>query len=670
MRTCILIFICILFHSFHYGQTQSLQKLNYKLQKLEKIGDSLIAINGSKEALALYKHNLNIRLDKKNGTEAAVIFNKIGLIHYRNKDYKEAEYNYKMAIKNDTSSRSSAKMLYNVFLVKRKLNQPDSITYYLEKSLNKYKNIANTYSANNTYLTAGIIYKNRQQFDKALHYLVLAYKGFTDLKNDKKLANVSVTIGNVHNALKNYNQAIGYHHEALHLQKRINNQSGIARSYSNLANVYDNLELLDSAIINYNKALKYLNSNTNQYSIALSNLANTYQKQDNDLLARKNYSQAISTNIHLKDTTSLLYNYNGILGLELKANNLKASNNYLNKIEDLLKKNSDNLILLSYYDNQVEYHQKTKNYKRALHFQIKYSDLYKAIYNKEQTQLVQNIQSQFDYKQKENEILKLSLSNKDKQLELVKKNKALGSKDGALLILSVVIFISVIGFYAYIKQHKYKSQNAELEKLNAIYKGQETIKKRIARDLHDIITTNFDGLRLKILAIKKSTNPLELIDETTSELKNINRQIRIVSHRLSPLEMQMSHQKFTSVIKSRLSEFHLYGKVFVELEKQLPEVLNTLNLNIQNNFYGILLEILNNIEKHSHATTLNINHYIDKSQMLHFIFTDNGIGLDSNFVEGIGLLNIRQRCEIINGTCEIKKVDSGTQVSICFPLKN
>ena len=37
---------------------------------------------------------------------------------------------------------------------------------------------------------------------------------------------------------------------------------------------------------------------------------------------------------------------------------------------------------------------------------------------------------------------------------------------------------------------------------------------------------------------------------------------------------------------------------------------------------------------------------------------------------GIGLLNIKQRCEIIGGECHIKKTTNGTQVQIQFPLKN
>ena len=55
--------------------------------------------------------------------------------------------------------------------------------------------------------------------------------------------------------------------------------------------------------------------------------------------------------------------------------------------------------------------------------------------------------------------------------------------------------------------------------------------------------------------------------------------------------------------------------------------------------------------------------------MINLVFTDNGIGLPKNTSDGIGLLNIKQRSELLNGHCTIQTVDSGTKVTVTFPLK-
>ena len=54
---------------------------------------------------------------------------------------------------------------------------------------------------------------------------------------------------------------------------------------------------------------------------------------------------------------------------------------------------------------------------------------------------------------------------------------------------------------------------------------------------------------------------------------------------------------------------------------------------------------------------------------MHFLFDDNGIGIENNHKEGIGLLNIKQRVEIIEGKCKIEKTQTGTQVHVNFPIQ-
>ncbi len=634
-----------------------------------KKGDSLSKKKSYHEALQLYKNALVIALDAKLLDESALAYKKIGIIYYRKKEYVSSESAYHKSLRLDSLSKNAADVYYNLFLIKRKLNQQDSVLTYLNRSIQLYKSHKYDYSSYNTFLTAGIIYKNRQLYNKAIEHLIIAYKGFEKLENTKKMAAVSTTMGNVHYRLKNYKQALNQHYQSLTLEKKLQNKKGISRTYINIGNVYDDLQQQDSAIKNFKSALVYLKPKSKLYAKTVGNLGLFY-KQNNKLdLAKKHLELAVSTNTFLKDTTALLYNYNGLSSLYLKQHSLEKAQKYLTKIPSLLNANSDQLAELDYYQNKVQYLEKTSNYKKALAYQLKYSRLYEKIYNIKQTEIVQNIQAKFDQEKKENEILKLKLSNKNNQLLLAEKNKAIDRKNLFLIALLSIVLLIFILFYFFSQKQKVTQQQLKIEKLEAIYESQETIKKRIARDLHDIITTNFDGLRLKILALKKAQNPNELIDEVTNEIKNINGQIRTVSHRLSPLEKQITTQKFTNIIKARLSEFQLYSNIFVELENQLPEELNDIEISTKNNFYGIVLEILNNVEKHSHASKLVIKNWNDTNN-IHFTFTDNGIGISEKNTSGIGLLNIQQRCELIEGSFEIKKIASGTEAHIHFPLNS
>lgn len=638
-----------------------------EVDELIKMGDSLKDADKTK-ALSIFKKGLAIALDNAFDEETAVIYKKIGVLHHRDKNYKKAENNYKKGLLFDSISNTAADLNYNLSLIKAKYNQQDSLLFYLVKSLKLYESFKFDKAAHKAFLKASIIYKDRQFYDEALKYAIMAYEGFKTDENKQKLADACTSIGNIQNQIGNYNQALAYHFQALDMVRKVGGDFGKGICYTNIANVYDNLKVKDSAIANYKTALGYFEGQSTQYAVLLNNLAMAYKDIGDFKLAEKYFKTSINVNQSLKDTISLLYNYNGITSMYLEDNNLKQAGLYLDYANTLVPSVTDNRTKLGVFENKAEYYKKTKQYNIALGYQTKYINLYTDIYNSEQAKLVQDLQVKFDFQQKENKILALNLANKNAQLLLSDKNKSIYYRNLTLIILGIIILLVVLGYQYILQKQKTATQTAKIEKLEAIYKGQETIKKRIARDLHDIITTNFDGLRLKILALKRSTKLNDMVDGITEELKRMNQQIRTVSHRLYPLEMYIGKQQFTDIIKSRLSEFQLYGKVFVELKNQLPEVLNQLPLSAKNNFYGILLEVLNNVEKHALATKVSIDNQQDDNGNLHFIFEDNGIGIKRNHKEGIGLMNIKQRVELLEGNCTIKKTNTGTQVHINFPI--
>ncbi len=650
-----------------YSQSFSEENDRATVKQLIQQGDDLQKINKD-EALVLFKKGLAIALDNNYVEDAVVIYKKIGVIYHIKKSVSKAEYMYRKGLALDSTSKTAASLNFNMALLKDRSNEHDSTLFYIEKSIRLFENFETDNSSYKAFLQAAKVYKNQQSFEKALKYAIKAFKGFMEEENISKLADVNTTIGNIQNQMGNHHQALEYHYEALKMEKNLGSSLGKGICFNNIANVYDDLKVTDSAIVNYKRALGYFNEQGKQYAILLANLANTYRAIGEKSLSQRYFLEAILKKETLKDTSSLLYSYNGISSLFLEYNNLKEARQYLNKANQILPAVTDKRAILSTYENEAEYYKKSKRYEKALESEIQYSDLYKEIYDTEQTKIVQTLQNRFENEQRENEILSLNLANKNAQFLLAEKNQNIKIKNLVLVILGIIVLLITLVYRFFLQRQKTATQTAKFEKLDAIYQGQEIIKKRIARDLHDIITTNFDGLRLRVLALKRSSSLNQNVDSITKDLKKMNQQIRTVSHRLYPLEMYMGKQKFTDIIKSRLTEFQLYGKVFVELENQFPQILNTLPISTQNNIYGILLEVLNNVEKHSHATTLNVKNFRDTSGRFNIVFEDNGIGINNKHKEGIGIMNINQRVEMLEGHCKISKTEVGTKVHIDFPL--
>ena len=98
--------------------------------------------------------------------------------------------------------------------------------------------------------------------------------------------------------------------------------------------------------------------------------------------------------------------------------------------------------------------------------------------------------------------------------------------------------------------------------------------------------------------------------------------------------------------------------------------MDTLPIDKQSNLYGIILEVLDNISKHSKATLVTLKMKKDSFEKFYLIIQDNGIGFDPKKGKGIGLINIKQRTELLKGISNFKKADTGgTIFQLTFPLE-
>jgi two-component system NarL family sensor kinase len=523
-------------------------------------------------------------------------------------------------------------------------------------------------SSYNVFLSAGVIYKNRNRYNEALELLIIAYDGFQKTKNTVKLIRTLNVIASIQKRLREYKTASIYYKKALELTD--DNSNAKAALFNNLAICYKNLNIQDSVLYYYNKSLDFAQKSGSNYGKILCNLAIAHTTNGNYNIAEKKFTEAIFWNKKEADTTSLLYSFNGIMELFIKKNELTTAKLYLDSIKVHLPKVKDQSVFLDYLKHSSAFYEKNNDYKTALDFHKEYTDLFEKNYDKELAAIVLDLQSKFEYNESQRKIKKLSLSNFRNLEEIDNKNQKIESRNRLIIILCGVLLSFIGAYYIFIQKQKVRAQRAQIDKLESIFKGQEVIQKRIARDLHDIITSNFDGIRLKIIAVRASDNPDAILQTIIDELKHINDQIRMVSHRLMPLDSYLrGNNSFTEIIKARLSEFQLFHKIYVNLKQAIPEVLNTFKVEAQNNFYGITLEILSNVSKHSHATELQITNYLDNKNQLHFVFSDNGLGIQTQKKEGIGILSMRQRTQALNGTIEIEKIDSGTWIHLQIPLK-
>lgn len=211
-----------------------------------------------------------------------------------------------------------------------------------------------------------------------------------------------------------------------------------------------------------------------------------------------------------------------------------------------------------------------------------------------------------------------------------------------------------------------------------IIRLQEEERQRVSRELHDGINQLLVSVKYKLEnyvdRYKKTegsqyndiTNAVLFLDEAISE-------VRRISHDLRPTVLD--DLGLSAAIKNISRQFHDRNLIDVEIEGIDDEVLRRLPVDVETALYRIVQEALMNIEKHANATKVVINMtHTDINVTIRI--EDDGEGFDLQRAlrnpgssQGIGLRNMRERIELLQGTFFMHSEEGkGTFIEVDAPL--
>jgi len=198
-------------------------------------------------------------------------------------------------------------------------------------------------------------------------------------------------------------------------------------------------------------------------------------------------------------------------------------------------------------------------------------------------------------------------------------------------------------------------------------------RSRLARELHDSVTQTLYSASFFAeagLDMAEAGNMAQ-VKENLARLSQISQQalkeMRLLIYQLRP-EILESDGLFPA-IQQRLELVE--NKVGSIQARFTTNISSRLSRSLEDTLYWICVEALNNIVKHAHADTIELNLFAKENQVILTIL-DNGIGFDINRpsnAPGLGISNIRERVKKIGGSVEIKSaIKIGTSLTISCPL--
>jgi two-component system NarL family sensor kinase len=278
-----------------------------------------------------------------------------------------------------------------------------------------------------------------------------------------------------------------------------------------------------------------------------------------------------------------------------------------------------------------------KNYKSALESYEKYKTLKDSANEMLNSKVVQGLQLKYNVQKKEIELEK----EKSKTLVLEKKNQDERFIRYLTIFVSAIALILILGLVWVLYSRKVREKQ-ELFSQQLIEKIEED-RSRISMDLHDDIGQSLSMLKSKISTVKTENGSDEKALE--SELSRVIEQTREISRSLYP-----SYLEKIGLVRSvaSLTE-NVQSSTGIECSFDITDEVEGLPLNVKTHLYRILQECTNNTIKHSGATALKVS-ITEKNGEFIMVYQDNGSGLSSKQQKGLGILSMKERAKIINGT--------------------
>jgi len=431
-----------------------------------------------------------------------------------------------------------------------------------------------------------------------------------------------------------------YFYKALKVNKWTKDEIAYRNIIFSLAALYcsDELNHPDSAMYYYEKALVISKKHKNSYDICL-NLFN----QAHIFYTQKKYSKAINL---LKEAQRIPIN--------------KYVENIKSRIHEDLSKNYSAL----------------GDYPSAYQELKKYTETSNTEAFLKQTQLIQELQTKYDTKNKALENLRLKTKDKNNKLFIY-------------LIIGILVIVSFLGYLRinFLKKKKkiaeqeklieaQKLANAlkehELNEIDKLLEGQEKERLKIANDLHDNLGSLMATLKLNFQNLRRGnqTSPEEealLFDKTDALLEEAYQKIRGIAH--SKNAGVIANEGLLPAVMNMAKKVTVPGRLTVQV---VPFGLHErFDSSIEVSLFRMVQEILTNAIKHAGATEIII-HLTQHHDSLNIIIDDNGKGFIPNKTdknEGMGLTNIEKKVEQMGGTFNIDSTQGkGTSILIDIPL--
>lgn len=212
--------------------------------------------------------------------------------------------------------------------------------------------------------------------------------------------------------------------------------------------------------------------------------------------------------------------------------------------------------------------------------------------------------------------------------------------------------------------YKSKEDDSRIMAKRLLVNGLENERRRLSRELHDglgpYLTSLKHYIENNVKNELKKTEMKKIVDETISE-------IRLMSNALMPASIDDFGIGVT--LTNYIENLNKSTSINIEYEDLTKQEDSNISNHQGINLFRISQELINNSLKHAKAKNIRIT-LSEFDEFISLFYFDDGVGFDMSAVKlGSGIVNIKERVEICNGSILINALPGNTTFEIELPVE-
>ncbi len=582
----------------------------------------------------------------------------------------------------------------------------EALDFALDKGLYAYAGMALRYEAT-PYQVAGKYHKERENLQQAIEHL---QRDTLDPMTNKELGNAYVDLGSHYRRMADYDRAVEHFLKGISVLEGIGNED-LTTSYANLSAAYQLLKMpdkqkiyVDKALVaakrskrprslftgylyqihylaevgRYTEASPYLDSARLHFSENYAfGFIDTYYKLAG--ITFQHTGQADSAIHYFEKSFAFSERHGSTWGMVeplLQIGHIHYGERHYVQAEDytaraLALAERDSILIFRWeaYGLMAKITEETGRLQESIDWVWKHVDLKDTLQDSERKKFALELEEKYEAEKKE---ARIQLQQAAIQRKDTLNHMLIG---GAVALLAILL----LGYRNY--RHRQKLQQARIDELEtekqltateAILKGEEQERTRLAKDLHDGLGGMLSGIKHAFQHMKgnliMTPDNAEAFERSIDMLDSSIKEMRRVAHNMMP--EALVNFGLDTALRDFCREIDQSGALQVDYQSiglEGTEIGQSTAIAI----FRIVQELLNNVLKHASAARalVQVTHV---EGTIAVTVEDDGKGMDSLPAKqsgGMGWSNIRSRVDYLRGKWDVQAAPgNGTSVWIEFKL--